>query len=309
MRTLPAVLPAALMWAGFGLPLVAQSVARQREVAWRPQVPLQGSLVVLGVRVHDEDSVVAVRGALAGEPLHFERVGGWFHAVGGVPLDARGSVRARIVIERPAGASDTVTAALPVRIRKAPREQLVADPDLVQPPESVAPRIRAERVLVRRIKRRAHDTPRLWREPFARPRPGPLSSDFGGARVFNGVVRSRHLGVDFSARVGAPVRAANRGVVTFVGALYFSGNTVFLDHGGGLVTAYLHLSRALVSRGDTVSSGQLIGRVGATGRVTGPNLHWLASYGNVMVNPMDLLAIDPAAPVGEASERGPGSPR
>ena len=297
MNTLSSVPLAVLVCVGFWQPAGAQNVRGQSEVAWRPQVPLQGSLVVLGVRVHDGDSVVAVRGALAGEPLHFERVGGWFHAVGGVPLDARSSVRARIVIERAAGASDTVTAALPVGIRKAPREQLAADPDLVQPPESVAPRIRAERVLVRRIKRRAHDTPRLWREPFARPRPGPLSSDFGGARVFNGVVRSRHLGVDFSARVGEPVRAANRGVVTFVGALYFSGNTVFLDHGGGLLTAYLHLSRALVSRGDTVSSGQLIGRVGATGRVTGPNLHWLASYGNVLVDPMDLLTFNPAAPM------------
>jgi murein DD-endopeptidase MepM/ murein hydrolase activator NlpD len=253
--------------------------------------------------------VVVVRGVLAGEALHFERVGDWFHAVGGVPLDARASMMARIVVERAAGATDTVTAALPVGIRKAPRERLAADPDLVQPPESVAPRIRAERALVRRIKQRAHDTPRLWREPFTRPRPGPVSSGFGGARVFNGVVRSRHLGVDFSASVGEPVRAANRGVVTFVGALYFSGNTIFLDHGGGLLTAYLHLSRALVSHGDTVSSGQLIGRVGATGRVTGPNLHWLASYGNVMVDPMDLFTFDPAVPLGAASGRGPESPR
>jgi murein DD-endopeptidase MepM/ murein hydrolase activator NlpD len=303
MRTLLAVPLAVLLCVGNGQPAVAQGVAGQDEVAWRPAVPLQGSLVVLGIRVPDGNTVVAVQGALAGEPLHFERVGGWFHAVGGVPLDARGSVMARIVIERAAGASDTVNAELPVGTRRAPREQLTADPDLVQPPESLAPRIRAERTLVRRIKQRAHGTPRLWREPFARPRPGPVSSGFGGVRVFNGVARSRHLGVDFAARKGEPVRAANRGVVTFVGGLYFSGNTVFLDHGGGLVTAYLHLSRALVARGDTVSAGQVIGRVGATGRVTGPNLHWLASYGNVMVDPLDLLSIDLVAPVGTDSDR------
>ncbi len=284
-------------------PAVAQNVEPPAEVAWRPQVPLQGSLVVLGVRVPAGNAALTVRGVLAGEPLHFERVGDWFHAVGGVPLSAQNRVIARIVIERAAGASDTVLAVLPVGIRKAPREQLSTDPDLVQPPESVAPRIRAERVIVRRLKERAHEGPRLWREPFTRPRPGPVSSGFGGARVFNGVTRSRHLGVDFSADVGEPVRAANRAVVTFVGALYFSGNTIFLDHGGGLLTAYLHLSRALVARGDTVSAGQLIGRVGATGRVTGPNLHWLASYGNVMVDPMDLLTFDPAAPVGRARDR------
>jgi len=92
------------------------------------------------------------------------------------------------------------------------------------------------------------------------------------------------------------VRATNRGVVTFVGDLYFSGMTVFLDHGAGLVTAYLHLSRALVAPGDTVARGQLIGRVGASGRVTGPHLHWLAAYGSVAVDPLDLLRLDLAAP-------------
>lgn len=303
MRTLSALSLAVLLCIGDGQPAVTQGVAGPSEVAWRPQVPLQGSLVVLGIRVPDGNTVVVVRGVLAGEALHFERVGDWFHAVGGVPLDARGSVMARILIDRAASATDTVTAALPVGTRKAPRERLAADPNLVQPPESVAPRIGAERALVRRVKQRAHNTPRLWHEPFTRPRPGPVSSGFGGARVFNGVVRSRHLGVDFSASVGEPVRAANRGIVTFVGALYFSGNTIFLDHGGGLLTAYLHLSRALVSQGDTVSSGQLIGRVGATGRVTGPNLHWLASYGNVLVDPFDLLTVDLAAPVATAADR------
>ena len=300
---------ALVLCVGVGRSVAAQGVERSSEVAWRPQLPLQGSLVVFGLHVSSEETVVAVQGTLAGEPLHFERVGAWFNAVAGVPLDARDSVMARIVVERVAGGRDTVTAALPVGVRTARREQLAADPDLVQPPESLAPRIRAERALVRRIKRRAHDTPRLWREPFARPRPGPVSSGFGGARVFNGVARSRHLGVDFAARVGEPVRAANRGVVTFVGALYFSGHTLFLDHGGGLVTGYLHLSRALVARGDTVSAGQVIARVGATGRVTGPNLHWLASYGNVLVDPMDLLTLDPAAPVATAADRAPGSPR
>lgn len=305
MRLFPAV-PLALLWlVDVGQTAVAQNVERPAEVAWRPRVPLQGSLVVLGVRVPAGRTALVVRGVLAGESLHFERVGDWFHAVGGVPLSAQNRVVARIVIERAAGASDTVLAILPVAIRKAPRERLSADPDLVQPPESVLPRIRAERVIVRQLKERAHEGPRLWREPFTRPRPGPVSSGFGGARVFNGVTRSRHLGVDFSADVGEPVRAANRGVVSFAGGLYYSGNTIFLDHGGGLVTAYLHLSRALVARGDTVSAGQLIGRVGATGRVTGPNLHWLASYGNVMVDPMDLLSIDTAAPMGAVLEEGP----
>ena len=298
MTTLPGIRLAVLLCMG--------GVADRTEVAWRPHVPLQGSLVVLGIRVPAGNPVIAVHGALAGEPLHFERVGGWFQAVGAVPLEARDKVMALVVIAHAAGASDTVTAALPVGVRKAPHERLTAAPELVQPPESLAPRIRAEQALVRRLKRRAHDTPRLWHEPFVRPRPGPVTSGFGAARLFNGVVQSRHLGVDFAGGLGAPVRAANRGVVAFVGELYFSGNAVFIDHGAGLVTAYLHLSRALVGLGDTVVTGQLIGRVGASGRVTGPNLHWLASYGNVLVDPLDLLTLDLMA---TASDRSMASPR
>jgi murein DD-endopeptidase MepM/ murein hydrolase activator NlpD len=115
---------------------------------------------------------------------------------------------------------------------------------------------------------------------------------FGVSRVFNGVVRSRHLGVDFAGARGAPVRAANRGVVALVADLYLSGTTLLIDHGAGLVTGYLHLSRALVAPGDTVARGQLIGRVGASGRVTGPHLHWLAAYGHITFDPLDLLRLN-----------------
>jgi len=105
------------------------------------------------------------------------------------------------------------------------------------------------------------------------------------------------MGADFAGRRGAPVRATNRGVVALVGNLFYSGRTIYIDHGAGLLTGYLHLDRALVTEGDTVQRGEVIGRVGATGRVTGPHLHWLARYGTVLVDPLDLLTLDwtPAA--------------
>lgn len=109
--------------------------------------------------------------------------------------------------------------------------------------------------------------------------------------MFNGTVASRHLGVDFSGSVGAPVRAANRGVVTLVDEFYLAGNVVYVDHGEGIVTGYFHLSKSLVAPGDIVERGQQIGLVGATGRVTGPHLHWNARYGAVTVNPLDLVRI------------------
>jgi len=149
-----------------------------------------------------------------------------------------------------------------------------------------------ERELVDGVHQRAHETPRLWHEPFVRPRSSAVTGRFGVARVFNGVLRSRHLGVDFAGRRGAPVQAANRGVVALVADLYLSGTTVLIDHGAGLVTGYLHLSRALVAVGDTVGRGQLIGYVGASGRVTGPHLHWLAAYGRITFDPLGLVGLD-----------------
>jgi murein DD-endopeptidase MepM/ murein hydrolase activator NlpD len=285
------------------------AVGAAPEVGWRPARPLQGALVVLGVRAAAGDSVTAVRGDLAGEPLHFAVGAGWFRALGGVPFDAADSVHARLVIEYAARPADTLTPSLPVARRHARRERLKAAPEYVEPPDSLADRIRAEHDLVRDLKRRAHEIEQLWRGPFLRPRPSAITDRFGVARVFNGSARSHHLGVDFAGRPGSPVKATNRGVVAFAGDLYMSGTTIFIFHGAGLLTGYLHLSRALVGAGDTVATGQVIGRVGASGRVTGPHLHWLADYGDVAVDPLDLLTLDLAAPLGRRSRQRAPPPR
>lgn len=262
--------------------------------------------MVLGVRAPAGDSVMAVHGELAGEPLHFTEIAGWFRALGGVPFGAMDSVRARMVIEHVDRPADTLTPSLPVAPRHARHERLRAPPEFVEPPDSLADRIGAERDLVRELKRRAHEIEQLWRGRFLRPRPSAVTDQFGVARVFNGSVRSHHLGVDFAGRPGSPVKATNRGVVAFAGNLYLSGTSIFIFHGAGLLTGYLHLSRALVAAGDSVATGQLIGLVGASGRVTGPHLHWLADYGDVAVDPLDLLTLDLTAPLG--GRPGPRAP-
>src|SRR5207244_5525602 len=108
--------------------------------------------------------------------------------------------------------------------------------------------------------------------------------EFGAGRLFNGQLTTRHLGVDFRGAVGEPVRAANRGVVTLVDNFFLAGNVVYIDHGGGVVTAYFHLNKTLVAVGDTVKRGQVIGQVGNTVRVTCPHLHWAARYGTNTAN-------------------------
>jgi len=270
----------------------AQSVAGPPSLTWRPRAPLEGSAVVLALSAGSDDSVATVQGELAGEPLHFEHLTHGWRALAAVPFDRADSVAVRALVERAAGPTDTVVAWLVPRRRRAPREKLRAAPGLVQPPDSLEERIREEQALVTGVRHQAHDTPRLWVEPFVRPRSSAVRDRFGVARVFNGVLRSRHMGVDFAGRRGASVRAANRGVVALVADLYLSGTTVLIDHGAGLVTGYLHLSRVLVAVGDTVARGQQIGEVGASGRVTGPHLHWLAAYGGITFDPLGLVGLD-----------------
>jgi murein DD-endopeptidase MepM/ murein hydrolase activator NlpD len=108
-------------------------------------------------------------------------------------------------------------------------------------------------------------------------------------REFNGQIQSRHTGTDLAGVAGAPVAAAAHGVIALVDTFFLAGNVIYIDHGAGLVSAYFHLSAQDVMAGDTVEAGQTIGWVGATGRVTGPHLHWVVRYGAISVDPMSLL--------------------
>jgi murein DD-endopeptidase MepM/ murein hydrolase activator NlpD len=261
-----------------------------------PTRPEPGAIVRLTLRAPPNDTIAAIHGSMAGEPLHFIRAqAGVWHAIGGVPVDAARNVVARAIVEHSSGATDTLRVVVtipPVPVPKA--EPLAVDTSFTQPPDSATlARIASENERARDVGRRAQETPPLWTSSFLRPRATRITSSFGAGRVFNGRVTSRHLGVDFAGDIGEPIRAANRGVVALVGSFLLAGNVVYIDHGGGVVTGYFHMSKPLVAVGDTVARGQTIGLVGATGRVTGAHLHWSARYGALAVNPFDLLRLDP----------------
>jgi len=258
-----------------------------------PARPQPGSIVRFTLTA---DSVASVHGTMAGEPLHFyaSSTGTW-HAIGGVPVDASRSLTARTIVEHRSGAVDTLRVALAVPPLPKPRaEPLKVDTGFTAPPDSVLEaRIARENARAREVGQAAHRNPPMWAGSFFRPRDSRITSSFGTGRVFNGAVSSRHLGVDFAGKTGEPVRAANRGVVALVDSFFLAGNVIYVDHGGGVVTGYFHLSKQLVSVGDTVSRGQVIGLVGATGRVTASHLHWTARYGAITVNPLDLVTLSP----------------
>ncbi len=131
----------------------------------------------------------------------------------------------------------------------------------------------------------------LWESPFIWPVDDPvITSPFGLRRFFNGKPRSPHSGLDLKAREGTPIKSMNNGIVTLVRDCYLSGNTVAIDHGGGLVTLYAHLSKVNVTEGEKINTGAIIGLAGSTGRVTGPHLHWGVSIAGIRVDPKGFMA-------------------
>ena len=261
-----------------------------------PAQPQPGAIVRLAVTAPSRgDAVVSIRGALAEEPLHFIRAGrDTWHAIGGIPADREGTLFANAIVQRASGKTEITRVRFNLPKLPPPRAQaLDVDSSFTRPLDSATQaRINRENARAREIGVRAHDRPPMWTASFIKPRTSVITSEFGSGRVFNGQLTARHLGVDFRGAVGEPIRAANRGIVVLVDNFFLAGNVVYIDHGGGVVTSYFHMSKPLVHVGEAVKRGQVIGLVGNTGRVTGPHLHWAARYGAKTVNPLDLLAIN-----------------
>lgn len=160
-------------------------------------------------------------------------------------------------------------------------------PELVDPPPNVADRIVSEVVLIDRIFNTV--TPRAWDGAFAPPLTTPPTRNFGSRSVFNGKSRNVHAGIDFSSPTGTIVTAPAAGSVALAAELFFTGTTIIIDHGAGVYSLFAHLSSIDVNAGSVVAHGARLGQVGATGRATGPHLHWGVRLNGARVDPLSLL--------------------
>lgn len=253
-----------------------------------PEAGKPGALLFLTIRSSRPLASLRLTGAGGIARLEPDAARRVFRGLLGIDLD-RAPGRLTLTFdgkERDGGAFST-----PWTVRVAPAkfpvERLRVDPAQVEPPADALPRIEAERERVAAVWK-APDEPRRWTSAFELPVAGVSGGNFGVRRIYNGKERSRHNGVDYPAASGTPVTAPAPGRVALAEELYFSGGTVILDHGDGLFTSYFHLSRIDVAAGDLVETGARLGAVGATGRVTGPHLHWSARLEGARIDPRFL---------------------
>jgi murein DD-endopeptidase MepM/ murein hydrolase activator NlpD len=215
----------------------------------------------------------------------FDRQSTMWTALAGVDLETKpGKYRLRINH----GSASLPTRVVQVHARDFRVRRLRVPETFVNPPPDALEQIADDNKMLAAAY--AQTTPQRWSGAFVLPVDGTPTSNFGTRSVYNGRPRSPHSGVDFSSEPGTPIRASNHGVVALASPLYFTGNTIVIDHGARLFSVFAHLSEFQVKAGAIVSPDTIVGLVGATGRVTGPHLHWSVRLNGARVDPLSLIA-------------------
>lgn len=211
---------------------------------------------------------------------------GW-NAIVGISLTTKDDAPIYIEVAWPSGNAETIT--IPVGSKRYATQELKVKPGQVNLSSENLARHERESAHLSKI-RRTFSEPLVGSLTLVQPCEGTRSSSYGLRRIFNGESRNPHSGMDLAAPEGTPVVAATAGRVIDVGNYFFSGNVIVIDHGQGFLTLYAHLSSTDVAVGDLVRSGEQIGRVGSTGRVTGPHLHFSVYLNAVPVDPALFLS-------------------
>ncbi len=248
---------------------------------------------VLVVKVKGEEQATEVKGTFLNRTIPFFREfrpgqpAGYIGLIGIDMQDEPGTYELSVEVKQGEQAKQ-LSFNVQVAKEKFAVEHLKLPKDKVDLDEKSTARWKAEQQLVREALAE-NSRLKLWRSNFVEPVNGKRTGIFGSVRIMNGQARNPHNGEDIGAPMGADVAATNDGIVRITVDHIFSGKGVFVDHGLGFYTMYFHLSEILVKDGDLVTAGQIIGKVGATGRATGPHLHWGVKLNGARVNPYALL--------------------
>jgi murein DD-endopeptidase MepM/ murein hydrolase activator NlpD len=278
----------AFLIALLALPAVA---AAQPTVRWHPARVNQGDAAWIHVR--GADDAASIEGSLGPRTLTFFPYGGGYAAVVGIDLEVKAApLPWRVAIIEQGREPRRLDGRLTIHRRDFPVQRLTLPTAMVDLDPQTEQRAVSEGERLRTLYRTI--TPeRLWRGRFARPVAGTqVPTGFGARRIINGQPRAPHAGADYAADRGVPVVAANRGRVALVADFFFPGRLVALDHGLGLYTLYFHLDTVVVTDGELVDRGQQLGTVGATGRATGPHLHFAAQLAGSRIDPVSLFSLD-----------------
>lgn len=229
-----------------------------------------------------------------------EMTGGYTaHVLLGMPIDAKNKEFVTLSVNNKKITKEITP--LPV---KWVTHKLTVAPKYVEPPKEVLDRLQKERTVTKKILATISPDP-TWQLPFTRPVKGTISGSFAARRVFNDKPRSPHLGTDMRGAIGTDILAMADGVVLLAKEHYYSGNAVWIDHGQGVISMYGHMSEFAVKTGDTVKQGQKIGKVGATGRVTGPHLHLSLYIQGVAVDAVPFFRTSPLEIIGGPTKEEP----
>lgn len=245
------------------------------------------------IRVEAADAA-GVDGEWLGRKIEFFRGAGgqeWF-ALAGVDVEgAAGPSTLRISVRLSGGGVRDLSRTVEIHPAHYRTGSLTVAPKFVEPGPEALEQIKAESQLKAKVFAASAQEP-LWGASFRAPVTASPTDSFGTRRTFNGKLASIHKGMDFRAATGTPVHAGNSGVVVLARPLYYEGNCVVIDHGLGLFTLSMHLSRIDVHEGQRVTTGERLGLSGATGRVTGPHLHWAVRWQGAYLDPVKLLRLN-----------------
>jgi murein DD-endopeptidase MepM/ murein hydrolase activator NlpD len=277
----------------FGLPAPAQGSTQKWIAQWEPTKPVNGSPVLF--RVAAPPQLTELNGNFLGQEFSFRssKACHCWYGFAGVSLATKpGTYTLRVEGKGKGGTESTMSYAVTVGAAHYPTSALKVAPGFVEPPKETLARIEEDQAEKKKVfSSTLPET--LWSGRFEPPAEAEVSGVFGSARVFNGVKKSQHTGLDFRVTTGTPIVATNSGTVILARPLYFEGNCVMIDHGQGLLTMYLHLSEFKVKEGDAVKKGQLLGLSGGTGRATAPHLHFAVRWRGKYLDPRTLLELHP----------------